>query len=113
MEDNIYEGVIPMSRRFRLAKTFEIPEGRPKTFNVNGDQVLIVNIRGKFYAIADRCTHMGYPLYLGSINGRVITCGFHHAKFDVTTGEVLSLPAHESLKTYKVIIEDSDVLLEL
>jgi nitrite reductase/ring-hydroxylating ferredoxin subunit len=102
-----------MSIRFRLAKTFEIPEGRPKTFNVNGYNVLIVNFQGKFYAVEDRCTHMGYPLYLGSINGRVITCGFHYAKFDVTTGEALSPPAHKSLKTYNVIVEDSNVILEL
>lgn len=78
-----------------------------------GEKVLVANVQGRFYAVEDRCTHMGYPLYLGNIDGRVLTCGFHSARFDVTTGEVLSPPAREPLKTYKMVVEDSDVLLEL
>lgn len=102
-----------MRRVVRLSKTSEIPEGQVKTFNVDGERVLVANVQGMFYAVEDRCTHMGYPLYFGSTDGKVITCGFHYAKFDVTTGEVLSPPAREPLKTYKVIIEDSNVLVEL
>jgi len=76
-------------------------------------KVLVANVQGRFYAVEDRCTHMGYPLYLGDFDGRVLTCGFHSARFDVTTGEVLSPPAREPLKTYKMGVEDADVLLEL
>lgn len=102
-----------MGRIIRLSKTSEIPDGELRSFNVDGEKVLVANVRGKFYAVEDRCTHMGYPLYLGSLDGKVITCGFHYAKFDVTTGKVLSPPAHTSLKACKVTIKNSDILLEL
>jgi nitrite reductase/ring-hydroxylating ferredoxin subunit len=56
---------------------------------------------------------LNYPLYLGSLNSKTVTCGFHYAKFAVTTGKVLSSPAKESLTTFKVKTEGSAVLVEL
>jgi 3-phenylpropionate/trans-cinnamate dioxygenase ferredoxin subunit len=60
-----------------------------KVFVVEGRKVLLVNVEGKFCAVSNKCPHLGLPLYLGSLDGKIITCGFHCAKFDVTTGEVI------------------------
>jgi len=97
----------------RIAETQEIPKNKMQVFKVEGHEILVVNVEGKFYAVSNKCPHLGYPLYLGSLNGKIITCGFHYAKFDITTGKTLSPPAHEPLKTFKIRIQDSTVLVEL
>lgn len=102
-----------MKKYVKMADTSEIPKNRMKVFEVNGREILITNVEGKFYAVSNRCPHMGYPLYLGSLNGKILTCGFHHAKFDVTTGKVLSPPPREPLKTFRIKIQNAAVLVEL
>ena len=97
----------------RIAETQEIPKNKMKVFKVEDQEILVVNVEGKFYAVSNRCPHMNYPLYLRSLKGKIITCGFHYAKFDITTGKALSPPAHEPLKTFKTKIQDSAVLVEL
>ena len=102
-----------MGKYVKLGETQQIPENTMQVFSIEGHEILVVNVEGKFYAVSNRCPHLNYPLYMGSLNGKIITCGFHYAKFDVTTGEVLSPPAHEPLKTFKVKTEGSAVLVEL
>jgi 3-phenylpropionate/trans-cinnamate dioxygenase ferredoxin subunit len=76
-------------------------------------EILLVNADGKFYAVENQCPHMGYPLYLGSLEGEVLTCGFHYARFNVATGKSLGAVTHKPLKTYKVRIQNSSILVEV
>ncbi len=102
-----------MGKYVRIVEIQEILKKKMQVFKVEAHEILVVNVEGKFYAVSNRCPHMNYPLYLGSLNGKIITCGFHYAKFDITTGKVLSPPAHEPLKTFKTKIENSIVLVEI
>ena len=61
----------------------------------------------------DECTHECFPLSAGELEGRVITCMLHGAQFDVGSGEVLALPAYESLRTYEVRVEGEDIFVAL
>ncbi|MDH5438849.1 MAG: Rieske (2Fe-2S) protein, partial [Candidatus Bathyarchaeota archaeon] len=61
----------------------------------------------------NRCPHMGYPLYFGRLEGKVLTCGFHYAKFDVTTGKSLGSVTDKPLKKFKIKIQNSLVQVEL
>jgi nitrite reductase/ring-hydroxylating ferredoxin subunit len=97
----------------KIAETWEIPENTMKLFNAKGHEILVINVEGRFYACNNKCPHMGLPLYLGSLDGKVLTCGFHYAKFDVTTGESLGPVTEKRLKTYKVKIKNSFVLIKL
>jgi len=96
-----------------IARIEDIPKNGMKMFNIGELGVLLVNADGNFYAVENRCPHMGYPLYLGSLEGTIITCGFHYAKFDITTGKALNNVTDESLKTFKLMIKDSQIFLEL
>ena len=62
---------------------------------VDGIEVVIVNLDGDFYAIEDVCTHDGGPLGEGKLEGCQIICPRHGARFDVRTGQALTLPAFE------------------
>lgn len=75
-----------------VAKVSEISDGKMKHVEVDGKEVLIANVGGKFYAIGDRCGHMNALLSMGNLTGNTVTCPFHGAKFDVTTGRKLSEP---------------------
>ena len=75
-----------------VGKGDEIPTGKIKHIEVDGKEIVIANANGKFYALNDRCAHMNAPLSLGNLTGNVVTCPFHGAKFDVTSGKKLAEP---------------------
>jgi len=97
----------------KIAGAWKIPKNTMKLFNVKGRDILVINVEGDFYACENKCPHMGFPLYLGSLDGKVLTCGFHFARFDVTTGESLGSATKKPLNTYKIKIKDSSVLIKL
>ena len=66
-----------MEKYVRIADKQEIPKNKMKVFKVEDHEILVVNVEGDFYAFENRCPHMGYSLYLGSLEGKVLTCGFH------------------------------------
>ena len=75
--------------------------------------VAIFNVSGDFYAIDDTCTHDEYSLADGYIDGDVVECPLHMAKFSICTGKVLSLPATSDLSAYEVKVEDGVVFVDL
>ena len=97
----------------KIAEIHEVSKNNMQVFKVEGYEILVVNVEGKFYAFENRCPHMGYPLYFGSLEGKVLTCGFHYAKFDVTTGKSLGSVTDEPLKKFKIKIRNSMVQVEL
>jgi nitrite reductase/ring-hydroxylating ferredoxin subunit len=76
-------------------KVSEISNGQMKHAEINGKEIVIANLDGKFYAFADRCGHMNARLSRGNINQNVVTCPFHAAKFDVTSGKKIGEPVLE------------------
>ena len=85
-------------REFRVA---DVPPGSTVLL---GD-VAVFNFDGAFYATQARCTHRQGPLYEGALQGPVLTCPWHGARFDIRTGAVLRGPATVPLTTYTVTIE--------
>jgi nitrite reductase/ring-hydroxylating ferredoxin subunit len=76
-----------------VAKVDEIPLGKMKHVEVNGKEIVISNVGGKFYAMDDRCGHMNARLSMGNVSSdSIVTCPFHGARFDVTTGKKVKEP---------------------
>jgi nitrite reductase/ring-hydroxylating ferredoxin subunit len=73
----------------------EISNGNMKHVEINEKEIVIANLDGKFYAFADRCGHMNARLSRGNINQNVVTCPFHAAKFDITSGKKIAEPVLE------------------
>jgi 3-phenylpropionate/trans-cinnamate dioxygenase ferredoxin component len=101
-----------MARFVKAARTDEIAPGEKLIVDVDGVLVVIVNCDGEFYAIEDVCTHDGGPLGEGDLDGCALICPRHGARFDVRTGDALTLPAFEPAPTYEVRVENGDVLVE-
>ena len=96
-----------------VAKASEIQAGSAKLIEISGKRIALFNVDGKFYAIDDTCSHRGGPLSEGELNGDNVTCPWHHATFDVKTGQATGPPAQKSLQTYKVQVEGADIKIEL
>ena len=77
----------------QVAKVNEIPDGKMKHVEVDGKEVLVANVSGKYFAISDRCGHMNALLSMGNLRGSTVTCPFHGSTFDITTRK-------EAFRTY-------------
>ena len=80
--------------------------------DIDGLALLVVRCGAELYAIEDRCTHDGEPLEGAEVKSCQIICPRHGAHFCVRTGEALTPPAYEPLRTFKVRIEDGRILVE-
>jgi nitrite reductase/ring-hydroxylating ferredoxin subunit len=78
-----------------VCKVSEISNRQIKHVEINGKEIAIANLNGKFYAFAERCGHMNARLSRGNINQNVVTCPFHAAKFDITSGKKIGEPVLE------------------
>lgn len=77
------------------ARVSEIGDRQMKHIEIDGIEIALANIDGKFYAFSDRCGHMNARLSHGNIDKNVVTCPFHSAKFDVVSGRKISEPVLE------------------
>jgi 3-phenylpropionate/trans-cinnamate dioxygenase ferredoxin subunit len=80
---------------------------------VGDEDVAIVQSGGKFYAIADECSHAAIPLSEGDVEDGEIECYLHGSRFDLSTGKPLSLPATEAVAIYPCQIAGSDILVDV
>jgi 3-phenylpropionate/trans-cinnamate dioxygenase ferredoxin subunit len=95
-----------MTKLVPVAKTSDVPPGRAITVDVNDLEIMIAHVEGEgFFAIDDLCTHDGGPLGEGELYGYEVECPRHGARFDVRSGEALSLPAILPVRPYRVEVE--------
>ena len=103
----------------RVAGASEIQEGKMKKAILDGNEIIIVNVAGKYYAVSSMCTHFGGDLSEGVLEGSVVTCPNHKARFDVTTGKVVSPPTEalghpdlEDLPTFLLKVVGNDIFVK-
>jgi 3-phenylpropionate/trans-cinnamate dioxygenase ferredoxin subunit len=89
-----------------IAPASELPNGERLFVEIEGKPIVIFNIAGQYYAIADICSHDDGPVGEGDLEGYDITCPRHGAEFDVRTGQVMSMPAVVDIPAYPVKILD-------
>ena len=97
----------------KIAKSDELQPGQGKMVEVDDKKIALFNVAGAFYAIDNTCTHRGGPLSEGELNGNQVTCPWHGAVFDVTTGQVSRLPAPKGVSSYNIRIEGGDIEVEI
>ncbi|HZR42644.1 MAG TPA: non-heme iron oxygenase ferredoxin subunit [Ktedonobacteraceae bacterium] len=97
----------------KVADLNELEEGCLYPIEVDGEPICLTMIDGTIYAFTDNCTHISGPLNEGELEGCIITCPWHGARFDVCTGKVVRGPARQDLFTYPVKIEGRSVLISV
>src|ERR1051326_4204150 len=89
----------------------EVPRDGFVAGDVNGEAVLLSRVGDEFFAIGATCTHYSGPLAEGLRVGDTIRCPWHHACFDLRSGEVLRAPALAPLPRYEVKREGDRVFV--
>lgn len=97
----------------KAATVQDVPPGKSKQVTVSGKVLALFNVNGTFYAIDDTCPHRGAPLWEGQLAGTQVTCPWHAATFDLTTGAHLSPPAPHGATCHKVQLVGEEVQVEL
>lgn len=93
----------------RVARADEIPPGGLLRVEVEGTLVCLANVEGRIYAVSDECPHIGGALSDGELEGCMLTCPVHLARFDVRDGRVLRGPARDDVPSYPVRVERGEV----
>lgn len=100
-------------RGIPVAKLSEINDGEMKEVAVDGTKVLLARVGDDCYAVGAHCPHYGAPLVKGVLSGKRVVCPWHHACFDVTTGDLEEPPAFDSLPRFDVTIEKDEIFVRL
>ena len=102
-----------MAEFHKIAGANEIAPGEVKQYRIEDRPVALCNVDGEFHAFEDICTHQFAYLSEGEFVSRELKCPLHGAKFDVTTGKALSLPAVKAVPKHEVKVEDGNVYVAL
>src|SRR5262249_4012570 len=79
----------------RLARLADVPAGGCLTVHVEGHPLALFAAGGQVYAVDNRCPHMGFPLQRGTVKDGILTCHWHHARFDLASGGTFDLWADD------------------
>jgi 3-phenylpropionate/trans-cinnamate dioxygenase ferredoxin subunit len=97
----------------RVCSVADVPPDSAISVEVDRTDVAIVHSNGRFYAIADECSHAQIPLSEGDVGDGEIECYLHGSRFDLATGEPLGLPATEPVAVYPCEVSGDDVLIDV
>jgi nitrite reductase/ring-hydroxylating ferredoxin subunit len=111
--DNSGSGVIPAVRRVPVARLNDLAPGTMLMVQVDGTDILLINLDGKIRATQGVCSHEYFELDKGFLTGDTLTCALHLSRFDLFSGEALDPPAELPLQVYPVSVEDGQIVLEL
>ncbi len=92
----------------RVCPLVELAEKRMVVANGPCGPLLVVHEQGHVYALDNRCPHMGFPLHRGSVENGMLTCHWHHARFDLATGGTFD-PWADDVPTAPVELRDGVV----
>ena len=107
----------------------ELPPGTVRIVNAAGRRIGVFNVRGRYYALLDRCPHAGAPLCRGKVtgmtvapapgsprewarDGEILRCPWHGWEFLISTGETVTKPTVR-VKTFAVSLENDLVVIDL
>ena len=80
--------------------------------HLDGHTLALFHDGDRIHACDNRCPHMGFPLHRGTIKDGILTCHWHHARFDLGSGGTFDQWA-DDLRSYAVEVRDGDVLVDL
>lgn len=102
------------ARKIFLTKAQDVAEGRVGFFSVGERSVSLLKRDGKFYAFENRCSHDDGPLGQGSLlDENLIECPRHGARFDLTTGKAVRMPAVAPIEVYPIEIHNDEIWIAL
>lgn len=102
-----YTQIDPQKVEFvEIAPASELPNGERMFVTIGDVSIVIFNIAGNLFAIADLCSHDNGPLGDGDLEGNEVICPRHGARFDIRTGKTMGLPAVVDIPAYPLRVRE-------
>ncbi|HEV3469863.1 MAG TPA: FAD-dependent oxidoreductase [Pyrinomonadaceae bacterium] len=92
-----------------VAASDELEDGEMKEVAAGETRVLLARVGGNYHAVGAACPHYGAPLAEGALCGDRVVCPWHHACFNVVTGDLEEPPALDALPRYDARVADGRV----
>ncbi|WP_323172080.1 Rieske (2Fe-2S) protein [Natrialba sp. PRR66] len=86
----------------------ELEEAGRELASIDGTPLAIFHHEGEIRAVNNRCPHMGFPLVEGTVDDGILTCHWHHARFELSCGDTFD-PWADDVQTYPVAVRDGTV----
>jgi nitrite reductase/ring-hydroxylating ferredoxin subunit len=102
-----------MAELTKICPTSDIAEGVVKSFEVGNSVLAVYNLAGEYFVTDNECTHGAASLADGIFEDDIIECTLHFGAFNVKTGEAVQAPCFTPLRTYKVVVKDGQVMVDL
>lgn len=96
----------------RAAQLAEIQATGSLVVHLEGQTIALFSQGDNLYAVDNRCPHMGFPLHRGTVKDCILTCHWHHARFDLTSGGTFDLWA-DDVRAFPVEIRSGEVWVDL
>src|SRR5437870_10230883 len=96
--------------RVKVGTRQQLEEKGCLTAKAGTQPICVLLFRDRVYALDDRCPHMGFPLHRGTVESGLVTCHWHHARFDLESGGTLD-PFADDVRSYPVEIEGDRVVV--
>lgn len=94
-----------------IAPASELPNGERLFIEIEGKSLVIFNIAGQLFSIADICSHDNGPVGEGDLEGFNVVCPRHGGEFDVRTGKAVQLPVVEDIPAYPVHVREGMIFI--
>jgi nitrite reductase/ring-hydroxylating ferredoxin subunit len=104
--------VTETAQRRRAASLEEVRAAERLVVHLDGHTICLLAEDGEVYAVDNRCPHMGFPLHRGSVSDGILTCHWHHARFDLCSGGTFDEWA-DDLRRFPLQVEGDDVYVDL
>lgn len=97
----------------KVADVSELPpEGEAREFQIDGRQICVANVDGKYYALDNVCPHQGGPLGMGYLEGKKLVCPWHGWEFDATTGKLWHTD-RPGVAVFELLVERGSAFVKL
>ncbi len=100
------------ARYTRAANVNEVRSTGSKVVHVDGNTIVLFWHEDSIYAVDNRCPHMGFPLERGSVRDCILTCHWHHARFDLASGGTFD-PWADDVRVFPTQIRDNEVWVDV
>ena len=98
------------AERVRVGSAAELQQRGCTVISAGGHGIAVFAHDGHFFAVDNRCPHMGFPLSRGTVRDGLLTCHWHHARFDLAGGGTLD-PFADNVRSFPVHVDGDDVFV--
>src|SRR5215472_3933643 len=96
----------------RVASLAELRQGGSRVVHANGHTLCLIADGDQVHAVDNRCPHMGFPLHRGTVRDGILTCHWHHARFDLCSGGTFDQWA-DDLRRFPTEVRGDEIYVDL